>query len=620
MVAPAITAFVPRRTEIRWFNPDYGQVDFGNTGLDERDLSHLSGKGQVVDSESSATRITEIERRIEAVERGLLVYHDFATADVDVTPLDEWVQVGGLQRTYTSPIPAAVLIWVRLRLETDELSAVADGDFLARFTVNDEELGGRTKFSLSSAKLLLDPDVPDRIQVTLYAHTVVWIEPGTAYDVQVEVMNTNGETPFAVGVGDAGNRKDSSMMSLVVPQPVDQRGTIDESIPPKPEATFSWSRILDFAYDAAHDEIAVARIRAEFDDGVPPVVDEGGGSYSGPWEQTPDRAFFEIAYFSRASLEAAPPTSTLGGVARYKRELADPALWQDFYSVAFGASAESGAVAWALSAAEAGPTADSQKFYLVIAGYGGQEYVFESWDGPDWYDDANPYYATGLYGCVAWGGANDDAYLIVPTDDTAAASGGDPYKSGWRIWVRNGIGGSYSGAAKGAEQSSDDILPDGGNEARLPITLTVDGSDVRFWWYEILTSIDRRIYSDLLVAPGGESEYEFGGYIPPTGESIEERWAPITAPKTYVFQRQGFLDIYSITGSSNDPNDLTLLSDDYYNGGLYDEHKLELYKDGPKMLLFVRGAQGAEELYYDDGGIGPLAEPWLVFAVDESAP
>lgn len=604
--------FSPRKTEIR-FSEDgrYGIVDFGATANVADDEFNRFGAGegplQSVGGGGGGTETPPGETGGGGGGGGScpMAWEDFLTADTSASAtLEAWTDLPGLTRTLALPRRSLLVLHAVVQFSGDDFNENVQSEVRARILVNDVPIGPTAVWSIT-ANALGVPGKTEKAQGQLVLNTTYLLSPAVNYTIKVQIANFFAAATFTALVG-TGAEASSNLLSLAFC--TTDKG-IEQGQPKPPPATVeanNWVKILDFSFDDLNDEITIARVRGEFDDGIPEV---DLGTDTGPWSEEPDRAYLEVVGYSYAAFTTAEEIPILSGTVRYKRQIT-ASLWQDYYSVLFEKDADSGRFVWCFTADEAGATVYSRTYYLVMGSHGGSVHYDAAWDGPNWNDYESD------FGSAVFDGSK--AYLVIPTDDTTAESGSAPYKSGWRVCTLD----TDDNAPTLAELY--DVVPQGTEDRRSPITLTHYGGNTRLWFNTqdgLSTDI---LYEDPDGGISAGTSFDFGGFLPEKGMTIHP-WSA-TVPVTWLFIRQGFNDIYEIALSGSE----TEINNDFYNGK-HDTAKIDVNgtaATATHFLLFIRGVQGCNDnLYYDgSGGMDPagsyelLAEAWLVRGIEQSPP
>jgi len=598
--------FRPYKQDIRW-NDDgsYGVVDLGRQdGQSETTFNRFGTGDSPLKGGDGSGGGSQEPPPVPGTEGSAascpMIWEDFLTADTATSAtLEAWTDLPGLTRTIAVPRRSILVVQALVSFEGDDFNENVESELRARLLVNGAQVGPAARWSIT-ANALGVPGKTEKAKGQLVLQTTYALAPAVSYTLKVQIANFFAAAAFTALVG-AGPEADSNLVSMVFCSTV----KAVESGEPKPATPTTggvtegnnWVKVLDFSFDATNSAIIVARVRGEFDDGIPEV---DLATDTGPWSEAPDRAYLEVVTYSYAAFGTAGELNILAGEVLFKRAVT-ASLWQDFYSVLFQKDDDSGRFVWCYTADEAGSTAYSRKYYLVMASHGGSIHYDASWDGPNWNDYES------AYGSAVFDGSK--AYLVIPTDDTASASGSAPYKSGWRVCTLSTTEGSPTLA------ELYDIVPQGTEDRRSPITLTHYGGNTRLWFNTLDGLTTDTLYEDPDGGISAGTSFDFGGFLPEKGMSIHP-W-DTTVPVTWLFIRQGFNDIYEIATSGNE----TQINADFYQGK-HDTAKIDLDGDAPAsyFLLFIRGAQGGASVYYDGaGGLDPqgsnyelLAEPWMV--------
>jgi hypothetical protein len=584
-----------RVTQIVWDSEDQAHVDFGiesetnipQAGRFGRVGAALGGANGANGASGQTQDVTDILRRLDRLERlynqlrlqssTVKIFYDLLDEDTNTNAtVNTWTDLPGLSRTIAVNLPSLAYVSVQLTLKCDEMSGVDAATCQARILINDNELDGRFHWGETDSHMLL-PGKKDRGVCTIHGQAVLRLDKGTNYTIKVQFTNAGDTTTYTAKAGGAGIGSDSNMVILLV---LGTMATFAPRITPSMDG-HSWSRIIDFSYDRTNDRVYALRVRGEWDD-VRPAASVIEAS-------TPDRAYIEAVYYAYTDL---PITATSGGTLAYRRKLADPANWQDYYSLFFAVRHNSTEMALCYSSNQQGATAYSRKYFFAMVDASGAEAKYESWDGPNWLDDINGY--STRYGSAVWDAT--DLYAVMPTTDTSARSGSRPYKSGWRLVRKRScaVSGTTTAGNRGTTISSIDLLPDAGNDAKTPICLVTDDATAKLIYREdkYPSGVDIKIATAANVIagnpPSGAAVINMGGFVPDAGQSVQ-LWRN-DSPYVYIFIRQGYSDIYTWPSGGSTTY---LWSDEVYNLGLWDYSKFDVQSTPTnKIIVFRRGAQG----------------------------
>lgn len=508
------------------------------------------------------------------------LYENGLTADTDTSAtLEAWTDLPGLSRTIGVDRPSVAFVTATVVILCEDESDVAGAECRLRIVVNGDEASGHSRVSFTGAYGKLPGKNVKSIR-TVDIKCTFKLEPDTDYTYKVQIANYGDATTYTALKGSA-TKPDSNMHMILF------KGKItnipDDAGPGNGSGAedSNWIKILDIGYARSTDRLYALRIRGEYDTDTPAQA------------TVPDRAYIEVVYYDYTEI---PITATLGGTRIWKRAVT-ASLWQDCWSLSFSVDRTSGDFA-ACYTEDVEPTATSRTYYFVMVTAGGNEIVYETWDGPNWHNDVDGYstqYASGIYSSIYF-------YCVVPTTDTAAKSSSAPFKSGWRLVKRNclRIGGGITTLNQGAVVSQKDLLPEAGQRFKIPICLVYDGGDARLILLERIGVGNTRLYyptADTVIAGGAlGSEIIMGGFVPDAGQTV---WLWNQAiPNIYMFVRQGFSDLYewSSGGSTAD------LWDDTQYQGDYEFTKIDLLsRPTNEILMFDRGVQG-----------NALTAPWVI--------